>query len=165
MFVTVGNHNDPFVRPLQWADDLVGRGVVEPPVLLQRGHTPFTAAHCDVVDFLPVERFWNIVRESRIIVTHGGNGSVVAALKSGRVPIVVPRERAYGEHLNDHQVRFAQALEAQGLVRVARAKDAFERHVVELPRGAEPPKARYSADRVVGLVADFVREVERGATE
>lgn len=160
MFVTVGNHNDPFERPLRWVDDLVARGVVAPPVLIQRGHTPFESPRCEVVDFLPMERFWDVVCQSRIVVTHGGNGSVVAALKNGRVPIIVPRERQYGEHLNDHQLRFARALEAQGLVHVARTAAEFERHVRRMLSTSEQPLARYSAERVVRIVGEFVRDIE-----
>ncbi len=41
------------------------------------------------------------------------------------MPIVVPREARYSEHVNDHQVDFCTRLAAQGDIQMARTKDEF----------------------------------------
>jgi UDP-N-acetylglucosamine transferase subunit ALG13 len=53
------------------------------------------------------------IRRARVVVTHAGVGSVMVALANGKRPIVVPRRKAFGEAVDDHQLqlgrRFAEA--------------------------------------------------------
>ena len=47
-------------------------------------------------------------REANLIITHGGPSSFLAPLSYGKIPIVVPRQVKYDEHVNDHQVDFVK---------------------------------------------------------
>ena len=51
------------------------------------------------------------IAEARIVVTHGGPASFVAPLSIGKIPVVVPRQYRYNEHVNDHQLDFAREVE------------------------------------------------------
>lgn len=42
------------------------------------------------------------------ILTSGGPASFIMPLQIGKVPIVVPRQHKFDEHVNDHQVEFAR---------------------------------------------------------
>ena len=42
------------------------------------------------------------------MVTHGGPSSFISVLERNKVPIVVPRRKKFGEHINDHQVDFVR---------------------------------------------------------
>ena len=50
------------------------------------------------------------VRGARIIITHGGPASFIMPLQEGKIPIVVPRQLQFNEHVNDHKVEFARAV-------------------------------------------------------
>ena len=52
-----------------------------------------------------------MVGEARVIITHGGPSSFIMPLQIGKTPIVVPRHKKYGEHVNDHQVKFCHQVE------------------------------------------------------
>jgi UDP-N-acetylglucosamine transferase subunit ALG13 len=56
------------------------------------------------------------MNEARVVVTHGGAGSVLGALAAGHRPLVVPRRAAGDEAVDDHQVDFARRLERDGLI-------------------------------------------------
>ncbi len=58
------------------------------------------------------------MRRARIIVAHGGPATIYQALVSGKIPWVLPREKRFGEHVNDHQVEFCRFMEQTGLVRI-----------------------------------------------
>jgi UDP-N-acetylglucosamine transferase subunit ALG13 len=64
-------------------------------------------------------------------VTHAGVGSILSARRAGHVPLVVPRRRALGEHVDDHQVRFAAWMADRGQVVLAATEgdlhDALDR--------------------------------------
>ena len=44
------------------------------------------------------------VEDARIVITHGGPASFIMPLQIGKIPIVVPRQKRFGEHVNDHQI-------------------------------------------------------------
>ena len=46
-----------------------------------------------------------------IIITHGGPASFMKALELKKIPIVVPRQVKFNEHVNDHQVEFVKLVE------------------------------------------------------
>ena len=49
--------------------------------------------------------------EARIVITHGGPASFMAALERNKTPIVMPRLKKYNEHVNDHQDYFCREVE------------------------------------------------------
>lgn len=40
-----------------------------------------------------------------IVITHGGTGAIIGAVKKGKKVIAVPRRAKYGEHVDDHQLQ------------------------------------------------------------
>ena len=46
--------------------------------------------------------------DADIIITHGGPATFMGAIAKGTKPIVVPRQEKFGEHVNDHQLEFAE---------------------------------------------------------
>jgi UDP-N-acetylglucosamine transferase subunit ALG13 len=63
------------------------------------------------------------MREADVVVSHAGVGSALAAMQAGRRALYVPRRRAHGEHIDDHQVAMARELQVRDLV-FAREADA-----------------------------------------
>lgn len=112
--ITVGNARQSFRRLL----DAVAAhlSLLPPPVVVQHGHTPFSAAHCRAVDFMSMQEYADHISRARIVIMHAGAGSLIHALEAGKRPIVMPRRKKFGEHVNDHQVELAQALAAEGRV-------------------------------------------------
>ena len=52
-----------------------------------------------------------LVGAARIVITHGGPSSFIMPLQIGKTPLVVPRQKKYEEHVNDHQVNFCHQVE------------------------------------------------------
>jgi UDP-N-acetylglucosamine transferase subunit ALG13 len=50
------------------------------------------------------------------VITHAGVGSILCARRAGHVPVVVPRQHALGEHVDDHQAELTRRLEERGSV-------------------------------------------------
>ncbi|MES9955622.1 MAG: glycosyltransferase [Sedimenticola sp.] len=115
-FVAVGNANQTFARLL---DEVAKHACDLPaPVVVQHGHTTFSASCCEAYDFMDRERFSEEISRAEVIILHAGAGSVLDTLRAGKTPIIVPRKACYGEHVNDHQVELASKLESEGLVLV-----------------------------------------------
>ena len=117
IFVTVGTDEHPFSRLLQEVESLVKNEIIEEEVIIQRGHTEFSS---DVIkkiySMLTFDEFVDYIKKARIVITHGGPGSIMLCLGFGKVPIVVPRQRGFREHVDDHQVKFTKFLEDRGKI-------------------------------------------------
>jgi UDP-N-acetylglucosamine--N-acetylmuramyl-(pentapeptide) pyrophosphoryl-undecaprenol N-acetylglucosamine transferase len=50
-----------------------------------------------------------------VIVTHAGVGSLLSALESGHAPVLLPRRKERGEHVDDHQAQIAAVASGLGL--------------------------------------------------
>ena len=89
------------------------------PVFVQSGNTPFHAEGCESEPFLNMSEFQSRVDRSTLVIMHAGAGSLITAVRAGKVPVVMARGARYGEHVDDHQVEFARELDRTGRIVVA----------------------------------------------
>ena len=114
-FVAVGTHGAPFDRLLAAVDDAVGAGVLPTPVVAQAGPSAYRPRHYATVPWLTAEEVELCARRAQVVVCHAGSGIIAATLRSGRAPLVLPRLRVHGEHVDDHQAQLAHKLAESGL--------------------------------------------------
>ncbi|MGH3795426.1 MAG: glycosyltransferase [Pseudonocardiaceae bacterium] len=86
-----------------------------PSVLWQTADTPVDDLPIHPTPFLPAAELTTALAQADIVVSHAGTGSALAALGSGRVPLLVPRDPAHGEAGDDHQFQLAAELSRRGL--------------------------------------------------
>lgn len=110
IFVTVGTERFPFDRLIHAVDDLVRQGLLT-DVHCQIGASRYKPIHCSWKAFLSFEKLVWHIQESELVIAHGGAGVVALCLKFGKIPILVPRQKRFGEHVDDHQVEFALHME------------------------------------------------------
>jgi UDP-N-acetylglucosamine transferase subunit ALG13 len=124
-------------------------------VLWQVGGTDAGHLPIDAVATMPSRELDAAMREADVVVAHAGIGSALAALDAGRCPILVPRERAHGEHVDDHQALIATALAERGLA-LHRSAATLAREDLEHAAGravrssARPPALRVDDRRESG---------------
>ncbi len=110
--VTLGTIEYGFPRLLARLIEIVPPGV---SVLWQVGGTDVRGLPIEGVATLPSSELDERMRCADVVIAHAGIGSALAALDAGRCPVLVPRERAHGEHIDDHQRQIAAELDARGL--------------------------------------------------
>ena len=108
IFVTVGTHEQPFNRLVEYVDKLRKNGSIDEEVIIQTGYCTYEPQYCKWSSIIPYEEMAQNIKNARIVISHGGPASFLMALQMGKVPVVVPRMYKYGEHVNDHQVEFAK---------------------------------------------------------
>lgn len=113
IFVTVGTHEQPFNRLIKKIDELVASGEIKEKVVIQYGFSTYDAKHCEMHKMMSFDEMQRAFKEARIVITHGGPSSFVEALQYGKVPIVVPRQLKFDEHVNNHQVDFTKLIDEQ----------------------------------------------------
>ena len=108
IYVTVGTHEQPFNRLVQEIDNLKRDGVITEDVIMQTGYSTYEPKYCQWDKLIPYKQMIKNVEDARIVITHGGPASFIMPLQIGKTPIVVPRQKKFDEHVNDHQVEFAR---------------------------------------------------------
>lgn len=158
IFFTLGTADYPFIRAVDWLGQLLERGVIAEEVLLQYGTTPVTRLAHPLVEAVPylsraeVER---AVACASLVVSHAGQGSTRMLAERGARFVILPRLKRYGEHIDDHQLLFARAVERLGvrhcteLSQLAAALDQppppFGGTLFDAPSLADYLAGRYSA--------------------
>lgn len=105
IFIVLGSQKFPFDRLLQATDELAAQGKLPGEIFAQRGASSYVPQHFASEAFLDTEKFTKIMARADTIITHGGTGAIIKAVKMGKKVIVVPRRAQYGEHVDDHQLQ------------------------------------------------------------
>lgn len=110
IFVTVGTHEQPFNRLIEFIDNLKRDGKIQEEVIMQTGFSTYEPKYCKWSKLLPYDEMIKNTEDASIVITHGGPASFMMPLQMGKVPIVVPRQFKFDEHINDHQVDFSKVV-------------------------------------------------------
>lgn len=116
VFVSVGSQKFPFDRLLKAVDACVENGVVVDPVFAQTGYCTYVPRNFGHRDFVDHDEFSRHLDEASLVVSHGGTGVIVSALKVGKRVISMPRLARFGEHVDDHQVQIVEQFQEAGLI-------------------------------------------------
>ncbi|MGL6107361.1 PssE/Cps14G family polysaccharide biosynthesis glycosyltransferase [Romboutsia sp.] len=104
IFVTLGTHELPFNRLLNYIDKLD----IKEEVIIQFGNTEYESKKYKVIKFMNEKEFNSTIDKSDLVICHGGVGTILAALRKNKKVIVVPRLSKYKEHNDDHQLEITQ---------------------------------------------------------
>ena len=111
IFVTVGTHEQQFNRLIKKIDELKRDEVIKDEVIIQTGFSTYEPKYCKWSKLIPYQDMIKNINEARIVITHGGPASFIMPLQIGKIPIVVPRQKSFEEHVNDHQIEFSKKVE------------------------------------------------------
>ena len=111
IFVVVGSQKFPFERLIREIDRLKANDLICDEVFAQIGTCEYIPEHIEWRRFLDKEQFDERIRDCDLLVTHAGEGSIMTGLLYHKKVIAVPRFARFGEHVSDHQLEIARALE------------------------------------------------------
>jgi UDP-N-acetylglucosamine transferase subunit ALG13 len=143
VLVLVGTDFHRFDRLVGWIDRWAAdRGA---DVLVQHGTSrpPEVATGQPYLDWDKVQ---SEIAQTDVVVSHGGPATISEARKAGHRPIVVPRDPARDEHVDDHQQLFCRRLGARGLVTVAEDETALRAALDAAAAAGRRPAAEAPAE-------------------
>lgn len=111
IFITVGTHEQGMDRLFIEIDKLIERAQIKDKVFAQIGYTDYVPKYFEYKKMISYDEMDRYMRNSKIIITHGGPGTIFHPLQYNKIPIVVPRNPQFNEHIDDHQILFAKKLE------------------------------------------------------
>ncbi|HEY1316408.1 MAG TPA: glycosyltransferase [Gaiella sp.] len=148
--VSVGTNEARFDRLLEWVSGLGG----EERMLVQHGPSEIRPAGASCVPYLSFDELADLVRQSRVFVTHAGVGSIMMSLSVGRRPVVAPRLERFREAVDDHQVGLGRRLEQAHLVTLVESADTLAAALAQADHAAEMAVRGTALSRDLG---DYLR--------
>lgn len=118
ILITVGTEKFPFNRLMQWVDELIQSKFIDlaqEEVVIQYGSCTVIPKQGQSYDVLPAVDFKALLAEARLIISHCGEGSFDLLAQINKPFILVPRSHQFGEHVDDHQIELAKALQQKGV--------------------------------------------------
>jgi UDP-N-acetylglucosamine transferase subunit ALG13 len=159
VFATVGTDHHQFDRMVDWVDSwLEGNAGDSLDALVQIG-TSSAPRVARSVAYLGYDAMEDAMRRASAIVTHGGPGSIMLASWLGKMPIVIPRRAALGEHVDNHQVVFTERLAEAGTIMLADSEARLHELLSAAVSGETPAAAQHGRGHVEATVRRFERLV------
>ena len=157
IFLIVGSQKFPFDRLIRRMDELKEKGVIRDEIVAQIGVSGYEPKHMKWERFMDKERFDRMIEECDLLVTHAGEGSIMTGLLKGRKVIAVPRYERLGEHVSDHQLEIARALEKQGCMINAEDTDRLDEIFLRLDEYELKPYISGNAT-IIRTICEFIGE-------
>ena len=112
IFITLGSQKFQFNRLLKAVDELN----LKEEIFAQIGYSDYIPKNFKYKRFMDRNEFSSYINKSDVIITHGGTGAIMGALKKGKKVIAVPRLSEYGEHVDDHQLQIIEEFKELNLL-------------------------------------------------
>lgn len=116
IFVTLGSQKFQFNRLLKEIDKLIEGNEITEEVFAQIGYSDYIPKNYNYKKFLDREEFNELMSQCDKVITHGGTGAIIGALKKEKKVIAIPRLAKYDEHVDDHQIQIVEQFDEMNFI-------------------------------------------------
>ena len=124
-------HYQGFERLIKKMDEIAGK--IDEKVIMQIGHSKYLPKNAEYFDFANDQKIKELNRVARVVICHGGVGSIILALEQGTPIIAVPRLKKYREATHDKQLEIVNALAERGKLTAVYEVDELEKALRNIP--------------------------------
>lgn len=159
ILVLLGTQHNEFVRLLQKIEDLIDSGLIKEEVIVQAGYTKYKTEKMKIFDMISKEMLEEYINKANIVITHGGIGSIIMALKKNKKVIAVPRLHEFNEHVNDHQRQIVSIFnEKKYLIGIQNVDDLQE--TLRSIESFEPNKYERNNKKMLDIIENFIDNIK-----
>lgn len=134
IFITLGSQKFQFNRLLKKIDQLIESKIIKDEVFAQVGYSDYQPINYNYKTFLDREEFQNFMKNSSLVITHGGTGAIITAVKAGKKVIAIPRLSQYGEHVDDHQLQLLEQFNEMGIILPCYDIEKLDKKIIEIEK-------------------------------
>lgn len=157
IFLTVGTQFS-FDRLVKGIDNAVELKLITERVYGQIGKGAYQPHNFVTTATLEKAIFDEYVRRASYIIGHAGMGTIITAMENDKPLLVMPRQKKYGEVVNDHQVTIARKFEESGHILVAYNELELSKKIEQL-KTFVPRKRKAQPQMAAKRIAKFLSEV------
>jgi len=155
ILILLGTQDNSFHRLLEEVQALIDKKVITEKVVVQAGRTKYESKDMEIHSLMPEEELKEIMKKADLVITHGGVGSIVMALKMEKKVIAVPRLSEFGEHINNHQIQIIETFNSQEfLIGITDLKELG--NALEKAKEFKPKKFKSETEHMINLIEEFI---------
>lgn len=162
ILVVLGTQDKEFPRLLEAIDKELEKGTITDRVVVQAGQTHYSSPRMEIFDLLPAPEFDSLMDQADLIITHGGAGSILGAIKKGKKVIAAARLAKYREHHNDHQKQIIGEFASQGYILELTDFQKLGK-MIEKSKNFKPKKFESNTKNMIQLLDDYISETNHTA--
>ena len=156
ILVLLGTQNNSFHRLLEEIEKNITNGNITDKVIIQSGFTKYESDKMKIFDMIPQEELNNIIKKADLVITHGGVGSIMSAVKMGKKVIAVPRLKKYGEHVNDHQLEIINTFKKQGIIIGINNVEELAQALIDV-KNIQTKDINSGENKIVQIIDNFIQ--------
>lgn len=150
IFITLGSQKFQFNRLLKAVDQLQ----TNEEIFAQIGYSDYEPQNYKYKRFLDRDEFEKVMEDSDIVITHGGTGAIIEAVKKKKKVIAIPRLKKYGEHVDDHQIQLVRQFKNLNLIYAC--EDMNLENALLVVRMNEYREYQSNTDRIIKNIEEFI---------
>lgn len=162
VFVCLGTQDKPFDRLLKMVEEAIEEGAIQEEVIAQIGTTKYQGNKIKTFQFCDSEQMDQYIQEASLVITHGGTGSIIGALKAGKKVIAVSRLQKYKEHTNDHQLQIISQFTQTGYILECKDGEKLSSVISQLD-SFTPAVFVSNTENVLAYLKEYIDHVLGGA--
>jgi len=116
IFVTVGLEGFQFDRLIKSVDSLIMKNIIKEETFMQIGTSEYEPINCSWERTIEFDSFIAKLLRARIVITHAGIGSIILCIQNDKIPIVLPRQKCFGEIVDNHQLEFIKEFDKSNTI-------------------------------------------------
>lgn len=157
ILVTLGTQDKTFERLLKAIDKQIKKGNIKDRVVVQAGFTKYESDNMEVFDLIPMKTFDKLMDEADLIITHGGVGSILSAIRKNKKIIAIPRLSKYREHTNDHQQQIVEEFVKKQYILTCKDLNKINL-VIEEAKNFQPSKYKSNNNTMIKIIEKFIED-------
>lgn len=157
ILVVLGTQDKQFKRLLEAVDREIEKGTIKDKVIVQAGQTKYESKNMEILGLVSAPEFDKLITEADLIITHGGAGTILSAIKKGKKIIAAARLAKYKEHHNDHQKQIISEFADQGYLLELKDFNKLDK-MIEKSKSFKPKKFESNTNNMIKLLEDYIEE-------
>lgn len=157
ILVILGTQDKEFPRLLSAVEREIKKGNIKEKVVVQAGQTKYESKNMEILDLVSAPEFDKLIDKADLIITHGGVGSILNAIKKGKKIIAAARLKKYKEHHNDHQKQIIKEFADQGYLLELRDFNKLDK-MLEKAKNFKPKKFVSNTNNMIKLLEDYIED-------
>lgn len=158
IFITLGSQKFQFNRLLKEIDKLIENKIITDDVFAQIGYSDYRPLNYKYEKFLDRVAFARLQAESDMVITHGGTGAIIGAVKNGKKVIACPRLSKYDEHVDDHQIQIIQEFEKLNIIEACYDIEDLENSIIQI-REKSFNHYESNTQSIINSIDDFINNL------
>jgi UDP-N-acetylglucosamine transferase subunit ALG13 len=155
ILVLLGTQNLSFKRLLDAIQKQINNGNIKDRVVVQTGFTKYESKDMKIFNIVPEEKLHELIKEADLIITHGGVGSIMAAITNNKKVIAAARLKKYREAVNDHQLQIINYFREKGYILSLDNFNELDK-VLQLAKNFKPKKYTSNTNNMIKLIENYI---------